>query len=49
VGRADGTESIVLLNARQAEDRHDRVADVLLDRAAVPLENHAHLGRSTET
>jgi len=41
-GRSDGPERVVLMHPRQAEDGHDRVTDVLLDRAAVPLEGLAH-------
>jgi hypothetical protein len=37
-----GSERVVLVRDRQAEDRHDGVADELLDRAAVPLEGRAH-------
>src|SRR5262249_26459797 len=40
--RPDGAECVVLVEARHAEDRHDRVTDVLLDCAAVPLEHRAH-------
>ena len=39
---AHGAQGIVLVQDRQAEDRHDRVADVLLDRAAVGLELGPH-------
>ena len=42
-GGPNGPESVVLLRARKAEDRHDRVADVLLDRPAVLLQSAAHL------
>ena len=38
VGRADGAHRVVLAGPREAEDRHDRVADVLLDPAAVTLD-----------
>ena len=34
-GGADSTERVVLVNAGEAEDRHDRIADELLDRASV--------------
>ena len=36
--RADGALGIVLVRDRRAEEGHHRVADELLDRAAVPLE-----------
>ena len=36
--RADRALGIVLVRRRRAEERHHRVADELLDRAAVPLE-----------
>ena len=36
--RADGALGIVLVGGRRAEERHHRVADELLDRAAVALE-----------
>jgi hypothetical protein len=39
--RPNGTQRIVLVNDRDAEDRHHRVADELLDRAAVPLDRGA--------
>jgi hypothetical protein len=42
-GRADGAERVVLVNPRQPEDGHDRVADVLLDGAAVTFERGSHL------
>ena len=42
-GRADGAQRVVLVERRQPEDRHDRVADVLLDRAAVVLQHRPHL------
>src|SRR5439155_18769973 len=42
-GGSDGAERVVLVDAGKAEDGHDRVADVLLDRSAVPLECPAHL------
>ena len=41
-GRADGTDRVVLVDPRDAEDRHHGVPDELLDRAAVPLEEAAH-------
>ena len=37
-GRSDGPQGIVLVLPRQAEHRHDRVPDVFLHHAAVPLE-----------
>jgi hypothetical protein len=40
-GGADGTQAIVLMGDRDAEDRHHRVADELLDRAAVVLDRAA--------
>jgi hypothetical protein len=43
VRRTYRAQRVVLLDARQAEDRHDRIADVLLDGAAVPLQDHPHL------
>ena len=39
--RADGALGIVLVRDRRAEERHHRVADELLDRAAVALELRA--------
>ena len=39
---ADGALGIVLVGGRRAEERHDRVADELLDGAAVALELGAH-------
>src|SRR6185369_9313903 len=41
--RPHGPESVVLADPRQPEDGHDRVADVLLDPAAVLLERAADL------
>ena len=38
---ADRTQRVVLVRDRDPEDRHDRVADELLDRAAVSLEDDA--------
>ena len=35
---ADGALGVVLVRDRRAPDRHDRVADELLDGAAVPLD-----------
>ena len=40
-GRADRPERVVVVDRGDAEDRHDRVADELLDRPAVPLEHGA--------
>jgi hypothetical protein len=42
-GRAHSSERVVLVHARQPEDGHDRIADVLLDRAAVAFERGPHL------
>ncbi len=42
-GGPDSAKSVVLVDPRQAEDGHDRVADVLLHRSAVMLEDLAHL------
>ena len=41
--RPDRAEGVVLVHAGQPEHGHDRVADVLLDPAAVVLEDRAHL------
>ena len=41
-GGTHGAEGVVLVELRQAEDGHDRVADELLDDAAVALELGAH-------
>ena len=41
--RPDGPDRVVLVHARQPEDGHDRVADVLLDGAAVAFEGGSHL------
>ena len=41
-GGAHGPERVVLVDDRDAEDGHDRVADELLDRSAVALEDRAH-------
>ena len=43
-GRAHRAERVVLVQHRDPEDGHDRVADVLLDGAAVALERPAHGG-----
>ena len=40
--RAHGALRVVLVHDRRAEDGHDSVADELLDRAAVVLEDRAH-------
>ena len=37
-GRADGALGIVLVRDRRPEDRHDGVADVLVDRPAIALD-----------
>ncbi len=42
-GGADGPQRVVLVDDRDAERGHDRVADELLDRAAVVLEDAADL------
>jgi len=42
-GRSHCTERVVLVDARKAEDGHDRVADVFLDRSAMSLERSTHL------
>ena len=41
-GRTDRPEGIVLVEDREPEDRHDRVADVLLDGPAVALDDRRH-------
>ena len=41
--RADRTERVVLVDLRDTEDGHHGVADVLLDDAAVKLDNARHL------
>jgi hypothetical protein len=38
-GRAHGSKRVVLVQRREPEDGHDRIADELLHRAAVPLEH----------
>ena len=43
-GGADRAQGIVLVDGRHAEDGHDRVADELLDRAAVSLDDLASGG-----
>ena len=40
--RTDRPERVVLVQLRQTEHRHDRVADVLLDRPAVDVEHRLH-------
>jgi hypothetical protein len=40
----DGAKGIVLVHGRDAEDGHDRIADELLDRAALALEQRSHRG-----
>ena len=42
-GGADCSQSVVLVHMRNAEYRHDGVADEFLDGAAVALEHRAHL------
>ena len=39
---ARAAEGVVLVGRRDAEDRHHRVADELLDRATVPLQRQLH-------
>ncbi len=41
-GRTHGAQRVVLVHDRDAEHRHHRVADELLDRAAVALDGLAH-------
>ena len=41
-GRSHGPQRVVLVHPGQAEDRHDRIADVLLDRPAVALQDGLH-------
>jgi hypothetical protein len=38
------SEGVILVGARETEDRHDGVADVFLDDAAVAFYDGAHLG-----
>ena len=45
--RADGTLGVVLVRGRRAPDGHHRVADELLDRAAVAPDDLARDGRSS--
>ena len=40
-GRPHGSQRVVLVDVRDAEDGHDGVADELLDRASVPLDHVA--------
>jgi hypothetical protein len=40
--RAQGTEGIVLVRDRHAEDRYHRIPDELLDRAAVRFHDRLH-------
>ena len=42
-GRSDGTLGVILVSGGRPEQRHDGVADELLDRAAVADELVAHL------
>jgi hypothetical protein len=42
-GRPDGTEGVVFVRDRDPESGHDRIADELLNRAPVVLEDRAHL------
>jgi hypothetical protein len=44
-GRTHRAQRVVLVRDGDAEDRHHRVADELLDRAAVPLEDRAEVGK----
>jgi hypothetical protein len=39
---ADGAEGVILMHLRHAEDRHCRIADELLQRAAVALDDRAN-------
>ncbi len=41
-GRFDGAEGVVFVRNRDPESGHDRVADELVDRAAVALEHRMH-------
>ena len=41
-GGAHRPQRVVLADVRHPEDRHHRVADELLDRAAVPLDRRTH-------
>ena len=42
-GRPQRAQRVVLVHDRHAEDRHHRIADELLDRAAVALDDLLHL------
>ena len=42
-GRPDGAQGVVLVQNRNTEDGHDGIADVLLDDAAMTLDDPAHL------
>src|SRR6185369_8649395 len=42
-GSANRAEGVVFVDARETEDRHDRIADVFLDSAAVAFERASHL------
>ena len=48
-GGPDGPLGVVLVGGRRAPDGHHRVADELLDRAAVALDDLARQGRSSAT
>jgi hypothetical protein len=41
-GGANRSQCVVLMDGRNAEHRHNRIADELLDRAAVPLDDRLH-------
>ena len=43
-GRPHRAKRVILVQLRNAEDRHYRIADELLDRPAVALDDRAHLG-----
>jgi hypothetical protein len=45
--RAHSPQGVILSGPRDTEDGHDRVADELLDSAAVALEERTHLGEVT--
>ena len=45
--RSHGPQRVVLVHPGQAEDRHDRIPDVLLDRPAVALQGGLH-GREVQ-
>src|SRR3954471_14557357 len=42
VCRADRPKSVILVDRRQSEDRHDRIADVLLDEPTMALDLCPH-------